>query len=107
MFFHISNRTEQALLFTTPQRNTNRTSRFDSERLQNSCSFHHDRATDRIVSRSSRGVPGIEMATEHDHFIGFVAATNLTYRVVGSSAFGIDAIDDIKFENDFGAVIEF
>src|ERR1043165_5504805 len=46
------------------------------------------------------------MATQHDHFIGFVTAANLTNRVVGSGAFGIDAIDDIKFEYNFGAVIE-
>src|SRR5689334_355042 len=46
------------------------------------------------------------MAAQHDHFVSLVAAANLTDRVVRCRAFGINAIDDIEFENDFGAVIK-
>src|ERR1044072_2542298 len=46
------------------------------------------------------------MAAEHDHFVGFVAAANLADRVVGSCAFRVNTIDDIKLENNFSAVIK-
>src|SRR4029078_11560183 len=47
------------------------------------------------------------MAAEHDHFVGFITAANLTNRVVRSGAFGINVIDDIKLEHDFSAVIKY
>src|SRR6185295_14665763 len=47
------------------------------------------------------------MAPEHDHFVGFITAANLTDRVVRRGAFGINVIDDIKFEHDFSAVIKY
>src|ERR1044071_2956997 len=46
------------------------------------------------------------MAAEHNHFVSLVATANLTDRVVGSSALRINTIDDIKLENDFGAIIK-
>src|SRR6185503_1723521 len=46
------------------------------------------------------------MATEHDHLVRFVSATNLANRVVRSTALGIDAVDDVELEHDFGAVVE-
>ncbi len=46
------------------------------------------------------------MAAQHDHFVGFISAANLCDRVVRSRALGIDAIDDIEFEHNLGAVVQ-
>ena len=82
VLFDVGDRTEQALLFTAPQRDANRATRLNAECFQNSRGFHHDRAADRVVSRACRCVPRIEVATEHDHFVGFIGAANLADRVV-------------------------
>src|SRR5204863_3280498 len=66
VFLHVSFRPQQAFLFAAPQRDPNRATRLYAECLQDARRFHHDRATDRVVSRARGGVPGIKMTAKHD-----------------------------------------
>src|ERR1043166_5579709 len=44
------------------------------------------------------------MTTEHDYFIGFIAAGYLSNCVVRCRAFRIDVVDDVEFQCDLCAI---
>ena len=46
------------------------------------------------------GMPRIEVAPEHDDFVGFVRSRNLGNDVVGRSTFRVKVVDDIDLELD-------
>ena len=73
---------EEALLFTTPQSDSDRAARLHVDRLQDAHGFHHDGRAGRVIRRTTAHVPRVEVRTEHDILVGFVRARDLGERVV-------------------------
>src|ERR1043166_1716936 len=46
------------------------------------------------------------MSAQHDHFVGFITAANLSNRVVRSRTLRIDMVNDIELEYNVSAVVE-
>src|SRR5690606_18770092 len=68
--------------------------------------LHHHRAADRVVGRTGRGMPRVEMSAQHDHFISLVGARDLADRVVRDPSLGIDLIADIKLQLDLPSAFQ-
>jgi hypothetical protein len=95
---------EQTLLLAAPERDADGPARLHPERLENPGRLHHHRASNRVVGRPGRGVPGVEVATEHDHLVPFVGSGNLRDGVERRPPFRIQPVDDREFELDGDAV---
>ena len=104
MLQHVGLRTEQPFFLAAPERDADRATWLDADRLQNARRLHHRRAADRVVGRAGRRLPRIEVTAEHHHFVLLVAAGDFRDRVVRRPAFRIDLVDDVELEIDRGAV---
>src|SRR5262249_41179551 len=104
MLFNVSQRTQKSLFFAAPKRHADRSSWLDANSLQDARSFHHNRATNRVVGRAGRGVPRIEMSPKHYHFVFLIRPGNLRDGVVRGLSFRVPAINDVELEFHRSAV---
>ena len=102
----IGPRAQQPLLLAAPQGNADGATRLRTDRREDAHGFHHDGAADGVVGRAGGSVPRVEMAAEHDHLVGLVAARDLRDRVVAGAALGIAAVHDLELELDLPLVSE-
>ena len=62
-------RAEQSFLFAAPEREANRAARLRADRFENARRLEHRGRAVGVVRRAGRGMPRVEMAAEHHHFV--------------------------------------
>ena len=81
VLFDVRARTEESLFLTGPQGDANRASGLRSDGLENPHRFHCHRHARRVVAGVRARVPGIQMRTNHHHFVWQVTAGDLANEI--------------------------
>ena len=102
MLLNIGPGTEQALLFAGPKADADCATHLDAGGFKDADGFEHDGRAGAVVGSASSCVPGIEMRTKHDDFVGlgFVGAGDFADDVEGVGVVIVELVLDVDLKGD-------
>src|SRR5215471_3831062 len=99
-------RSEEPLLFTTPERQTYAAIEPQIERLQDAHHLDHDRAPSGVIGRTGAAVPAVQMRADHHYSVALPASRNFRDDIDRVGAIVEETRVDIESELDRDLVVQ-
>src|SRR5262249_20640569 len=98
MFFNVSARADQSLLFAAPESDPDCAGRLDAERLNDPHDLHRDSRSRAVVRGAGSRMPRIEMAADHHDLVLQIGAGDFSDHVVAHQILILELRGDLHFE---------